>query len=656
MWRASRRGYVPQKSIDIPSSNGLSYSTGRTIIVEVPETVGFMSPADSYVKFDLTLSEATAAVGAGCSYLKCRPDAGVSALFESVRVYSRRTGELLDSIDEYGSYVAQRMHYSMNEPQKAKRGMTEGIEDPQVIVGSAYFQNDAVAAADGQVRGTAAAPNNPNFTRTTFCMPLRVGMFSSMQAVPVAALGGLRIEIDTVRQAEKALCRLPGHSFSGDPNCAEYAGGKATNNSTLTPLVNIPFDKMHKIYGVGLDGLSATADDFVGAVSVDIDAVGGAAGAGVGADMCSSVISQSEQNQSPALAPQGAPIGDGTISCPFRVGEALAFVAVDRATGQVSPLVVSTVAGGVKCESIEPLSAADGGGTRVSFDVPLTFAAAAITYGTAGGADSQTVGSLQAANGSGVSIYLCVPNNVVGSQVTDFNVGEGGAGAAIITSVTAAGAAAAAIAFNTITPSFTIANVSMVAQEIDAPELNAKAMQNGMNYSFKAIQNYKISIPEGFTSTSDILPIANSKCYSVLVVPTSQATYDDAALDRYDVIHGRMDGMQRFQFQVDGRLQPDRKVECSNVLFNQVMNSQYSYELIKALGAADIPFRNIKDTADSFVIPLQLGQDRFSFDAVGKDFILNTEFGTRTKPLLVKVYVCHERSLMISQAGVTVSR
>ena len=650
MWRASKNSYVPQKSVDIPSSNGLSYSTGRTIIVEIPETVGFMSPADSYVKFDLTISEALAAgdvggaAGQGCSYLKCRPDAGVSALFESVRVYSRRTGELLDSIDEYGTYVAQHLHYALNEPQQAKRAMTEGVEDPQTIVGSAYFLQDAAAAADGTARAAnAAAAINPGFTRTTFCMPIRVGMFSQLQAVPVAMLGGLRIEFDTVRQAEKALCRLPGISYSGDANYSDYADGRSTNNPTgnAQPFVNRSMDKLHKVYGVGLDAVSPTSNDFVGAFSCDISSNRAVAMAG-----CASVASN--QNQSPAMGAEAAPAADNTISCPFRVGECVGFVAVDKSSLATapSPIVVGTTAGGVKIDSIAPLSAALGGGWRITFDAAFTQAAVNVPFG---GGTSEITGSLTGAAGSGIDIFLAVPNSVAGSQVEDFDVDA-------TPVIVGTANAPAALVSNSIASSFTIENVSMVAQEIDAPELQARGMKNGMDYSFKAIQNYKVSIPQGFTSTSDILPIANAKCYSVLVIPTAQATYNDNSLDKFDVIHGHMDDLQRYQFQVDGRLQPDRQVECAPVRFNQIMSSQYSYELIKALGASDIPFRTIKSSQGSFIVPLQLGQDRFSYDARGKDFILNQEYGTRTRPLLIKIYVSHERTLKISQAGVVVER
>ena len=106
MWRSSRDSYVPQKSVEVTADNGLSFEKGKRITLTLPNTIDFISPHESYLMFDLTLS-------GGLSPVMCREDVGASAIFQAIRCYDNNSGELLEELTDYATWVANSNHYKL---------------------------------------------------------------------------------------------------------------------------------------------------------------------------------------------------------------------------------------------------------------------------------------------------------------------------------------------------------------------------------------------------------------------------------------------------------------------------------------------------------------------------------------------------------------
>ena len=59
---ASNERYVPYQSIEVPSTNGLSYQPSNQSIIhlEIPDFINFIYPEQTYLKLDLQLAGAPA--------------------------------------------------------------------------------------------------------------------------------------------------------------------------------------------------------------------------------------------------------------------------------------------------------------------------------------------------------------------------------------------------------------------------------------------------------------------------------------------------------------------------------------------------------------------------------------------------------------------
>ena len=226
---ASNERYVPYQSIEVPSTNGLSYQPSNQSIIhlEIPDFINFIDPEQTYLKLDLQLAGAPAP-------LVCREHAGVNSCIQRIRILSG-DGVLIEEIDDYNVWVANRMKYENDEPENLKRTFTEGTYDSKDIRDQPYFiMGGRTAAAD-----VTAVTYNTN----TFCIPLRTGLFESRHILPIAAMGGLRIEIHLVQDPRKALSRHPCQSqTTGEVLSNQSTDGVGDGLNPTAPVANASTD------------------------------------------------------------------------------------------------------------------------------------------------------------------------------------------------------------------------------------------------------------------------------------------------------------------------------------------------------------------------------------------------------------------------------
>jgi hypothetical protein len=48
-WTAEDKIPISQKRVSVPSQNGLEYSGGQRVVIEVPPTIQFIQPRESYL-------------------------------------------------------------------------------------------------------------------------------------------------------------------------------------------------------------------------------------------------------------------------------------------------------------------------------------------------------------------------------------------------------------------------------------------------------------------------------------------------------------------------------------------------------------------------------------------------------------------------------
>jgi len=233
---------------------------------------------------------------------------------------------------------------------------------------------------------------------------------------------------------------------------------------------------------------------------------------------------------------------------------------------------------------------------------------------------------------------------------------------------------------------YTIENVELVLQQVMMPSAYESSMLSRMreggslSYDFLSVTNYRFSQLVSDRVANIRIPIDNSRCKSILCVPTDAEVYSQAQLltgdqttATYKVFHnntrdlfhhsgrsgmvGIADHISNYQFVYDGKLNPSRRVECLLVGNKTSIAQQQIIELDKALSSASINTHSMRKYNENFVIGRALALGSGVYDARNKDFVLQVNYqetNAPSKPKLWKNYVFHLRRLVIKGDSVNV--
>ena len=195
-WTAQDKIPVGQTKISIPAEHGLDYSPGQKVEFHIPSSVNFFQPKESYLKFDLLLSN-----DSNPAFLQLDGQLGGQVLIRDLRVYSGGAGRIL--LEEYQNYnvlTAVKYDYEVNDTIKQKRSLTEGC----------VYYDEKHRSTTGLAQDTANnlsnnpyfdAPNagrtgtEPSFKKCKCLLPLNTGIFSNDKIFPVGLTDGLIVEI-----------------------------------------------------------------------------------------------------------------------------------------------------------------------------------------------------------------------------------------------------------------------------------------------------------------------------------------------------------------------------------------------------------------------------------------------------------------------------
>jgi hypothetical protein len=204
------------KYLSIIPENGETFDPGQKLIFNLEPNLGYIKK-DSYMIFDV-LNRSTNAAMVGFPQ-----QVGAHALIENVRIYSKHTGVLLESLENYSQLQALVNQYGFDD--KTQLQMKQGVGSPCVArnnsvstngqnLASGYQHTSAAEIANCQLSpiSVGATGVNPtaSFLSRRFCVPLRAGLFrffDSEKLIPILNFGGLRIEIN-LNPANLALQRL----------------------------------------------------------------------------------------------------------------------------------------------------------------------------------------------------------------------------------------------------------------------------------------------------------------------------------------------------------------------------------------------------------------------------------------------------------------
>lgn len=235
--------------ISIVPENGEQFKPSQKIIYNIEPEIGFIKQ-DSYMVFDI------ANTSSDLSRVCLQKNLGAHAIIDRVDIFSKETGILLESNTHYRELVNMEHEYMFDSVVGLQN--QQGVGTPvqswthQVSATNAPTAFRSVPTAkeleNNQLSPVAnvntwAAANAKYMTRR-FCIPLKVGLFGAYEAdekaIPVMAMGGLRIEI-TLAKAKDALQKLAGCYIDTGYNSADKkrAVDWVAGHATLTDGANL---------------------------------------------------------------------------------------------------------------------------------------------------------------------------------------------------------------------------------------------------------------------------------------------------------------------------------------------------------------------------------------------------------------------------------
>ena len=195
---------LDEKYVAIPSQNGLSYDAQKLIEFYIPPNIDTFKPKNSYLQFDLTLSQDESDV----SYTRLQLDEliGGQVLIDTIRIHSGDKTQLLEEIRHYPVHVAVKYAYHSTPSLRDLRALNEGAgiwtPDSRGTRGSTQ-SNLANHKFSPYYRAQTAGTTSAAFTNTSYytqCkikLPLHTGLFQNDKVVPCGMLNGIFVSILT---------------------------------------------------------------------------------------------------------------------------------------------------------------------------------------------------------------------------------------------------------------------------------------------------------------------------------------------------------------------------------------------------------------------------------------------------------------------------
>ncbi len=256
------------KYVSIIPENAQTFRAGQKIIYNLEPELGFVKGKDSYLVFDV-LNNSGRGTQTATAQKNLRTElgmAGISSLIKRINIYSKHSGQLLESLDNYNQWVHTQIQYEHDDHTNHQNleGCPKFLESK--CASNVANSADASKSINNNKNLYADAENNrisacnetnqvPMYTSTRFITPLRCGIFrywDDEKLVPILMLGGLRIEIELAPVGEALTLH-----YTGGRCVADMGVAAARNEGHLNA------DNMGNGQRLAVANLSAGTDNFV---------------------------------------------------------------------------------------------------------------------------------------------------------------------------------------------------------------------------------------------------------------------------------------------------------------------------------------------------------------------------------------------------------
>lgn len=193
MFKANQpNAYIPSKSVAIKPEVVSSVGQNDQIRISVPSFVGFIDPNQTYLKFNLTHKNAR-------GQLVPDPNAGGGhALIRNILYRDGNNQATLEFNEDYNANFSLLKHYTETPSTTHKRELFNGVQNSNGDTANEktlYYA--AKADPSGGSTGTAPDATARSANSPTVMLPLNSGIWKQGNILPVSAMNGMRIVIDT---------------------------------------------------------------------------------------------------------------------------------------------------------------------------------------------------------------------------------------------------------------------------------------------------------------------------------------------------------------------------------------------------------------------------------------------------------------------------
>ena len=230
------------KYLSIVAENGEQFNPGQKIIFNLEENLGFIKK-DSYLVFDVLNNSAD-------NSRACFGEAGANGLIKSLRIYSKKSGVLLEQLENFNKWCSIENQYLYDDREQLR--IKEGVGKPTKAF---QVKSDGVNVDNyfqvSDIENTLLSPVNlnqaanlqaePAYESKRYCIPLRCGVFrywDDEKLIPVMNMGGLRIEL-ILAPAVEVLSRVAGSYKSVAKTGDTILNEPAENGNFPADLINV---------------------------------------------------------------------------------------------------------------------------------------------------------------------------------------------------------------------------------------------------------------------------------------------------------------------------------------------------------------------------------------------------------------------------------
>jgi len=191
MFKANQpNSYVPSKSVAIKPEVVSNVGQNEQIRINIPSFTGFLDPNQTFIKCDLEMKNCR-------GQLVPDPNGGVHSLFRNVLYRDGNNATTLELDEDYNANKSLLNHITQTPSTIHKRELFSGVQNSIGNTGDEQTLYYAARAIAGGSTLTAPDETKRGTNKVEIQTQLNSGIWKQGNIIPVSAMNGMRIQIDT---------------------------------------------------------------------------------------------------------------------------------------------------------------------------------------------------------------------------------------------------------------------------------------------------------------------------------------------------------------------------------------------------------------------------------------------------------------------------